>query len=258
MSKTSKPSLDQIAIKRIEINPLAPTIIFLHDSLGCIQLWRDFPEQLGAMSHCNVLVYDRQGYGKSCPFSYPERDINYLEMEADLLNDLLEYWAIDNAILFGHSDGGSIALLTAAKYPTRIKGIITVGAHVFVEDVTIKGIKEAIDLYQNTDLKSKLEKYHGTNTDAMFWAWAKTWTTDEFKNWNIEQFLPLITCPALIIQGEEDEYGTLLQVDKIQSQISRKANSLIIPNLKHTPYKENPQLVLEHTVEFIKEFISIK
>jgi pimeloyl-ACP methyl ester carboxylesterase len=252
MSKTSKPSLDQIAIKRIEINSLSPTIIFLHDSLGCIQLWRDFPEQLGAMSHCNVLVYDRQGYGKSCPFSYPERDINYLEMEADLLNDLLEYWAIDNAILFGHSDGGSIALLTAAKYPTRIKGIITVGAHVFVEDVTIKGIKEAIDLYQNTDLKSKLEKYHGTNTEAMFWAWAKTWTTDKFKNWNIEQFLPLITCPALIIQGEDDEYGTLKQVEAITSKINGPITPLTIPDCKHTPYKEKPVYVLEQTALFIK------
>lgn len=255
MSNASKPSLDQIAIKKIEINPLAPTIIFLHDSLGCIELWRDFPEQLGAMSRCNVLVYDRQGYGKSCPFSYPERDLNYLEVEADLLKELMDYWNIDNAILFGHSDGGSIALLTAAKYPSIIKGIITVGAHVFVEDVTLKGINEAIDLYLNTDLKSKLMKYHGTNTEAMFWAWAKTWTTNEFKLWNIEHFLSLITCPALIIQGEKDEYGTLEQVEKIKTQINGTANALILPNLKHTPYKENPQLVLEQSTLFIKDLL---
>ena len=255
MSKSYKPSLDQIAIKRIEINPLAPTIIFLHDSLGCIQLWRDFPEQLGAMSYCNVLIYDRQGYGKSCPFSYSERDLNYLEIEADLLNELIVYWNIDNAILFGHSDGGSIALLTAAKYPSHIKGIITVGAHVFVEEVTIKGINEAIDLYHNTDLKSKLEKYHGTNTESMFWAWAKTWTTDEFKHWNIEHFLPLITCPALIIQGDDDEYGTLKQVEAITSLMNGTASPLIIPNCKHTPYKENPAYVLDQTAAFIKELI---
>lgn len=254
MSNHSKPSFDQIAIKRIEINPLAPTIIFLHDSLGCIELWRDFPEQLGKMSHCNVLIYDRQGYGKSCPCSYSERDLNYLEIEADLLKELMDYWNINNAFLFGHSDGGSIALLTAAKYHSHINGIITVGAHVFVEDETIKGIKDAIDLYQKTDLKSKLEKYHGTNTESMFWAWTKTWTNQAFRNWNIESFLHHISCPTLIIQGEKDEYGTLKQVEAITSQINASVSTLIIPDCKHTPYKEKPSYVLEQTALFIKKF----
>ena len=199
-------SLTQIAVKRIDAFPGKPTIVFLHDSLGCIDLWRDFPERVGEMTSCNVLIYDRQGYGKSCGFSNDKRNNQYLEAEAEVLNQLLEFWNIDQPILFGHSDGGSIALLTAAKYPSKIKAIITEGAHVFVEDVTIKGIKEAIHHYETTDLKTKLEKYHAKNTEAMFWAWAKTWTTEEFSSWNIEQFLFDIQCPSLIIQGEKDEY----------------------------------------------------
>ena len=137
-----------------------PTLILLHDSLGCIALWRDFPKQLSTATQCNVLVYDRLGYGNSDSFITEERDNFYMESEADLLNDLLELFQIDEAILFGHSDGGTIALLTAAKYPNRIKAVITEGAHVFVEEITINGIKEAIIQYETTDLKQKLEKYH--------------------------------------------------------------------------------------------------
>ncbi|MCL9805562.1 alpha/beta hydrolase [Flavobacterium amniphilum] len=250
MHSTINP--EEIAITRIINNPDKPTIIFLHDSLGCIQLWRDFPEKLGEIANCNVLVYDRQGYGLSHPFTYAKRNNDYMEWEADILNALLEYWNIDKAILFGHSDGGSIALITAAKYPEKIAGIITEGAHIFVEDITVNGIKEAIQLYQETDLKSKLEKYHGDKTEDMFMAWADTWTTDEFKSWNIEHFLPAVKCPAFIIQGEEDEYGSLKQVEQIVVQ-AQKAYYFIIPNVKHTPHKEAPELILEKTAAFIEE-----
>ena len=112
---------------------------------------------------------------------------------------MLDFWNIDKAILFGHSDGGSIALKTSGKYPEKIKGIIIDGAHIFVEEVTIKGIKEAINLYRTTDLIIKLEKYHGNKTDEMFWACASTWTTNEFRNWNIEEFLPKIECLLILI-----------------------------------------------------------
>lgn len=255
MQTEVKIKLDEIAIKRIDGFPERPTIIFLHDSLGCIKLWQDFPEKLGELTKCNILVYDRQGYGKSCSFSYSKRDNYYMEQEADLLNELLDYWQIDKAFLFGHSDGGSIALITAGKYPDKIKGIITEGAHIFVEDVTINGIEEAIKLYKTTDLKSKLEKYHGNKTDEMFWAWASTWTTNEFRNWNIEKFLPKIVCSSLIIQGEEDEYGTLKQVERITTQTNGKSNQLIIQNVKHTPHKEVPELILQKASEFLNQII---
>ncbi len=248
-------ALSEIAIKRIDTYPNRPTIIFLHDSLGCIALWRDFPERVGALTQCNVLVYDRQGYGKSCGFSYAKRDNDYLELEADILHQLLDYWNIEQPILFGHSDGGSIALLTAAKYPDKIKAIITEGAHVFVEDITIKGIKEAIQGYETTDLKTKLEKYHGTNTEAMFWAWAKTWNTEAFLSWNIERFLPAIQCPTLVIQGEKDEYGSLQQVESIIEKVSGTAEKFVIPAVGHTPHKENTEVVLKRVTSFITQLI---
>lgn len=174
-----------------------------------------------------------------------------MEQEADILNELLDYWNIDNAILFGHSDGGSISLISAGKYPKKISGVITEGAHIFVEDVTIKGIEEAIQLYQTTDLKTKLEKYHGNKTDEMFWAWAATWTTDEFKTWNIENYLPKIQCRSLIIQGEDDEYGTLKQVENIITQTCGQSSKFVIQKVRHTPHKEVPELILEKAAEFI-------
>lgn len=253
MQLATKIILDEISIKKIDNSSNKPTIIFLHDSLGCIELWHDFPKKIGELTKSNVLIYDRQGYGKSCEFSNSKRDINYLEKEADILNELLDYWKIDNAILFGHSDGGSIALITAAKYPTKIKGIITEGAHVINENITIKGIQKAIQLYHSTNLKSKLEKYHGKKTEKMFWAWTKTWTSDEFKTWNIENFLPLIKCHSLIIQGEDDEYGTLNQVEKIITQTNGQSLQLIIPRTKHTPHKENPELILKKVSKYIND-----
>ena len=158
---------------------------------------------------------------------------------------------IEKAILFGHSDGGSISLIAAGKYPEKILGVITEGAHIFVEDVTIQGIKEARKLYNSTDLKQKFEKYHADKTEEMFWAWANTWITKEFYSWNIERFLPSINCPSLIIQGDKDQYGTLDQVERIISQSGGVAEKLVIPNVKHTPHKESSELILKAASEFI-------
>ncbi|MGB0390777.1 MAG: alpha/beta fold hydrolase [Salibacteraceae bacterium] len=243
--------VNQIAFSRNKSFTGKPTIIFLHDSLGCIELWRDFPNQLSEITQCNTLVYDRQGYGKSCDFTYSQRDNLYMEHEADILIQLLDYWNLEKAILFGHSDGGSIALIAAGKYPDRIQGVITQGAHVFVEDVTLKGINHAVELYHTTNLKSKLEKYHGNKTNDLFWAWAKTWNTPEFKSWNIESFLPSIICKSLIIQGEMDEYGTLNQVHQIIKGTSGLAKQLIIPNIGHSPHKENLEITLTESARFI-------
>jgi len=248
-------SFDKIAIKRIDTYLDKPTIIFLHDSLGAIELWRDLPEKISVITECNVLIYDRQGYGKSLPFSIKERSNNYLEHEADLLIKLLDFWNVEKPILFGHSDGASIALIAAGKYPKKIMGLITEGAHVFVEEITLNGIYEAIEVYKTTNLKSRLQKYHGEKTEEMFWAWASTWTKEKYKFWNIECFLPTIECPALIIQGEADEYGTLKQVQSIINGVKGDSKQLIIPNVKHTPHKEVPELIIDTTAAFIIEKI---
>ncbi|WP_299602034.1 alpha/beta hydrolase [uncultured Aquimarina sp.] len=228
-----------------------PTIIFLHDSLGCIELWRDFPEKIKKRTDYNVLSYDRQGYGKSDPFSENKRDQDYLKKEADTLIQLIDHLKLNKIILFGHSDGGSIALLAASLYPDKISGIITEGAHVFVEKETLDGIREAKLAYDTTNLREKLTKYHDSNTDAVFSMWTETWLSPTFANWNIEDYLKHITCPSLIIQGEKDEYGTLDQVTSIITKTQGISTSHIIPNIGHTPHKEAPNMVIEKTVDFV-------
>ncbi|WP_138429822.1 alpha/beta fold hydrolase [Fodinibius saliphilus] len=257
MQKKLNFSLDEVAVKKIMKYPGRPTLVFLHDSLGCIELWRDFPEKLAKQTKCNLIIYDRQGYGQSPPFSYSNRDKDYMELEADILHKLLRYWEVNDAILFGHSDGGSIALIAAAKYPKNIRGIITEGAHIFVEDITIEGIREAIKMYETTDLKSKLAKYHGDKTEQMFWAWAGTWTSEDFREWNIEKHLPSVTCPSLVIQGSNDEYGSLKQVRGIVDKTNGRSRKLVIPGAKHTPHRTKAELMLEETNRFVKSLAPI-
>lgn len=229
-----------------------PVIVFLHDSLGCTELWRDFPPKLAEAVNCNVLLYDRIGYGRSAAMPAHTRPVNYLEIEADILNDLLTELRINDAILFGHSDGGSIALIAASKYPDRIRAIICEAAHIFVEAITLKGIYNALEAYNTTDLAQRLQKYHGDKVDALFKAWAETWTTSEYRNWNIEHFLPGISCPLLFIQGEEDEYGTSRQVDETISQVNGQADKCIIPGVGHTPHKEAAELTFKAAEGFIQ------
>lgn len=233
-----------------------PTFVFLHDSLGCVALWRDFPEKTGIATHCNILVYDRLGYGKSDPMPTYERPVHYLELEADVLNEVLTTLNIHNAVLFGHSDGGSIALLAASKYPERIKAVICEAAHIFVEDITLKGIHDAKDAYQNTNLGERLQKYHGDKVDTLFKAWTETWTRNDFKSWTIEPFLPAITCPLLFIQGDADEYGSLNQVEHTIRQVNGKAEKFILPNIGHTPHKDAPEAVIERVTAFVQEIES--
>lgn len=231
-----------------------PTLVFLHDSLGCVELWRDLPKRIAIACKCNLLVYDRLGYGKSDAMPTFERPLHYLELEADVLNNILESLQIENAILFGHSDGGSIALIAAAKYQKRIKMVISEAAHIFVEEITLNGIRQAVHSYETTNLPLKLQKYHGQKTEAVFKAWAQTWLRNDFRNWNIEKLLPEINVPLLFIQGENDEYGTLNQVEKTINLVNGKSEKYIIPNTGHTPHKEVPELVLEKVSAFIKHY----
>ncbi|MGE8511810.1 MAG: alpha/beta fold hydrolase [Chryseobacterium culicis] len=229
-----------------------PTIIFLHDSLGSVQLWRDFPAKLSEAAQCNTLAYDRLGYGKSYPMLTHERPVNYMELEADLLNDVLIEMNLDHVILFGHSDGGTIALITAAKYPEKVKAVICEAGHIFVEDVTLKGVYDAWEAYKTTNLAERLQKYHGDKVEMLFKAWTETWTRDDYRTWNIEYLLKDIKAPLLFIQGEADEYGTLDQMEKTVSQVSGSAEKYIIPAIGHTPHKEVQNLVLQKSEAFIR------
>lgn len=234
-----------------ENNPNHPTLVFLHDSLGCTALWRDFPTALGQMTSCNILVYDRLGYGKSQAMPDVPRPVHYMEAEAETLHNLLNELNITQPILFGHSDGASIGLLTAAKYPDTIKAVISEAAHVFVEEITLKGIREAMTAYADTNLKTRLEKYHGDNTDILFRAWTLTWTREDFRNWNIESFLHAITCPVLAIQGCNDEFSSMAQVESIMNNVSGPTEKALIEACGHTPHKETPETALRISADFI-------
>jgi len=245
-----------LKVRRLELDSPRATIIFLHDSLGCIPVWRDFPESLCAATRCNGIIYDRQGYGGSGPFT-KVRDRQYLEREADVLALLMKHFALQRGILFGHSDGGSIALLAAAKSPQMVSGVITEGAHVFVEEITLEGIRQAQKLFKETDLRQRIQKYHGENTEGVISAWIDTWLSPEFRDFNMEHFLPSIKCPVLVLQGEGDEYGSEAQVDAIVNQVGGSSLKDMVKYARHTPHKEAPEYTLRVISNFVASLNSI-
>jgi pimeloyl-ACP methyl ester carboxylesterase len=232
-----------------------PVLVFLHEGLGSIGQWRDFPEKICARTGCPALVYDRWGYGGSDPLTEPRKP-DYLHDEAlQSLPEVLNQCAIDKPILIGHSDGGSIAIIYAGTYPPKVSGIITEAAHVFVEDVTVEGIKRAVEVYENTDLKKRLAKFHDNNTELMFRGWADIWLSKGFRNWNIEEYLPHITCPLLAIQGKDDEYGTPAQVGAIVGKVTGPARASIIDNCGHIPHIQAMEKVFSEMASFISEIV---
>ncbi len=226
-------------------------IILLHEALGCIGMWKKFPDLLAEHSGRRVMVYDREGYGNSSALR-KKRQPDYLHNYAQIeLPALLEACDIQNPILFGHSDGGSVALLYAAKF--KAEAIITEAGHVFVDDVTDAGIIEAVGVWNSTNLEEKLSRYHGDKTKDVFSNWADVWLSPPFKRWNIEEDIKTITCPTLILQGAEDEYGTVEQVESILGRVSGPAKATIIPDCKHIPHLQSQEEVLKLTLKFINE-----
>jgi pimeloyl-ACP methyl ester carboxylesterase len=230
-----------------------PVLVFLHEGLGSIELWREFPQRLAYAAGCDAVVYDRMGHGNSSGFT-EKRRASYLHTEAELfLSGLLDELNLTNVILVGHSDGGSIALLYASLFPSRVSGVITEAAHVFVEEEALSGIRKAVEIFLAGTLRKRLEKYHGENTAPMFHAWADTWLDPAFSGWNIESFLPGIKSPLLVIQGEEDEYGTLEQVTAIAEKSGGRTEALAVPACGHTPHLEAGELVLSAMEKHIKK-----
>ncbi|NPU83997.1 MAG: alpha/beta hydrolase [Syntrophaceae bacterium] len=230
----------------------SPPLVFLHEGLGSIGQWRDFPETLCARTETAGFVYDRLGHGRSDPLPAP-RTVRYLHEEAlDVLPAVLDALALDRPVLVGHSDGGTIALLFAAEYPNRVRGVITEAAHVFVEEETLRGIREAVELYRTTDLRERMARYHGDKVDAVFSGWADTWLSAEFRHWNVESFLPRVSCPLLVIQGADDRYGTPGQVDAIVCQAADPAEALLLPDCGHIPHQQARDRVLEAMTRFIR------
>jgi pimeloyl-ACP methyl ester carboxylesterase len=232
------------------VNPL-PVLVFLHEALGSIEQWRDFPSALAEATNCDALLYDRWGHGKSDPLD-AKRTLSYVHDEAlDSLPQVLRESNVADVVLIGHSDGASIALIFAAEYPEVARGVISEAAHVFVEDITLAGIREAVKTYDTTRFQARLARYHGDNTEKIFRAWYETWLSPEFKTWNIEDCLPRIKCPVLVIQGEDDQYGTEAQVEAIARQVAGRSKCLLIPNCAHIPHRQARDIVAQEMTEFI-------
>ncbi|HLU86123.1 MAG TPA: alpha/beta hydrolase [Taishania sp.] len=227
-------------------------VVFLHEALGSIGQWKSFPTLVCQKLKLNGLVYERQGYGKSSELS-KDRGVEYLHEYAwKELPELIETIVAPNKkiLLVGHSDGGSIALLYGAKYPERVKGIVSMAAHVIVEDVTLQGIQPAMDAFALGKLDG-LYKYHGEKTKRLFHAWCDTWNMEAFKLWNICQDIQSIKAPILAIQGVNDQYGTALQVDLIhESAPDAPFQKLMIPKCGHHPHLESQQEVLDSIINW--------
>ena len=227
-----------------------PTLVFLHEALGCTAMWHAFPAQVAADTGLTAVSFDRSGYGRSPRAARPQgRD--YLHREAEtVLPRVLESLDIRRAILVGHSDGGSIALLAAAALPRVVVGIVTEAAHVFVEPLTRAGIRETLAAYAPQDLEQRLARYHGEKTRSLFFAWADRWLSEAFRGWNIEACLKRIRCPALVIQGRDDPYGSEGQVTAIVSGIGPAAEPLLLPECGHIPHRRAPAKVREAIAAF--------
>jgi len=234
----------------------APLIVFLHEGLGSVAMWKGFPRQLCEAVGYRGLVYSRPGYGQSTPRAANESwDTDFMQQQAQVvLPALLEALEIDSCAsplwLFGHSDGGSIALLYAARFPERVTGIVVLSPHIMVEDISISSIEAARKAYLETDLKQRLEVYHA-DPDSAFWGWNDIWLNPLFRQWSIESELETIRCQLLAVQGLDDEYGTLEQVHGIARRVNQ-AKVVELAHCGHSPHRDQAQKLLRVTTDFIR------
>jgi len=229
----------------------APALVFLHEGLGSIRQWRDFPAKVAAATGCRALVYDRYGYGQSDVLVEPRRSVRFMHDEAlRFLPALLERLEVDNPLLVGHSDGASIALIHAgAGYAVR--AVVAMAPHVFIEEICLSSIAAAKKTFETTDVPARLGRYH-RDARKTFYGWADVWTEGNFKSWDIRgDYLPRIRCPVLAIQGYEDEYGTMAQLDEIARCVRAPCELLKLEHCGHTPFRDQPETTLAAVSGFI-------
>jgi pimeloyl-ACP methyl ester carboxylesterase len=245
----------RIEYERIQVGGKArPSLVLLHEGLGSLSMWRDFPSRLAHATGCDALVYSRHGYGNSDALT-ARREVSYMHGEAlRALPELLDKLAIAQPILVGHSDGGSIALIHAGAAIRPVAAVVTLAAHVLVEDLSIASITEAKQAYETTNLRAKLARHHA-DVDGVFWGWNRIWLDPEFRAWNIEAYLPRIACPVLAIQGEDDEYGTMEQMRRIGAQV-RDIDLVELGDCRHSPHRDQPDAVLDAITRFVDRVTS--
>ncbi|MBL4758935.1 MAG: alpha/beta hydrolase [Rhizobiales bacterium] len=246
---------DRLEIKRISRgNEQNPTLVFLHHGLGCVELWRDYPDRLAALTDCQVLIYSRLGHGKSGPTTWP-KPISYLEDQGKIhLPALLEKLEIDDAILIGHSEGATISLVCAGVTESGIRGVIALAPHLYTETKNTDAIREMKKDFQETKLRQQLARYHGDNVDCCFYGWSETWLQPGFEDWSIEHHIPGIKCPVLAILGTEDPYGTMIHLDKLKRQ-SNCELTVETPKTGHAAHEELPEEMLKLMSSFINSLL---
>ena len=229
----------------------APIMVFLHEGLGSVAMWKDFPDTLCRQLNMRGLVYSRPGYGASTPRAVDEHwEVDFLHRQAtDILPALLQALHISRPWFFGHSDGGSIALLFAARFPEALAGAIVVAPHIFVEDISIESIRLAREAYLHQGLREKLARYH-KDVDSAFFGWNDVWLSPAFRTWDITSELSGIRCPLFAIQGKQDEYGTMRQVQGIRL-LCRQTEVLELDECGHSPHRDQPARLISSVKDFV-------
>jgi pimeloyl-ACP methyl ester carboxylesterase len=229
-----------------------PVLVFLHEGLGSIRQWRDFPAKLAAATGCRALVYDRYGYGQSDVLAEKRRTVRFMHDEAlNALPEMLAALQVENPILVGHSDGASIALIHAgAGHAAR--GVVAMAPHVFIEPICNSSIREAKRTFETTDFAEKLGRYH-RDARKTFYGWADVWLDPQFGGWDIrDEYLPGVRCPVLAIQGFDDEYGTMAQLDEIERRVSGPCELLKLEKCGHAPFRDQPQQTIEAAARLVR------
>lgn len=228
----------------------APTLVLLHEGLGCAALWRDFPERLAQATGFGVFVYSRAGYGQSDPVPLP-RPLDYMtRAAAEVLPKVLDAIGVQNAVLLGHSDGATIAAIHAGTVPDkRVRGLVVMAPHFFTEEIGLTEIARAKVAYETTDLRQKMARYH-RDPDNAFWGWNGAWLDPGFTAWNVESVLDGLTVPTLAIQGAQDQYGTLAQIEVIARRSPCAVQQVILPDTRHAPHLEAPEATIDAVAAF--------
>jgi pimeloyl-ACP methyl ester carboxylesterase len=234
----------------------APTIVMLHEGLGSVGMWGDFPDKVAAATGCGVFVYSRKGYGKSSKVELP-RAISYMHEEArDSLPKLLDTIGFQRGILLGHSDGASIAAIYAGTHQDhRVRGLVLMAPHFIVEDISVKSIAEAREAYDHGDLRARLAKYH-PNVDNAFRGWNDVWLENDFRQWDISEELAYIRVPILIVQGADDQYGTVRQIEIAQEECYCPVDVALLPGVKHSPHREGSVATMKAVTAFIGDALA--
>jgi len=236
----------------------APTLVLLHEGLGSVSMWRDFPERLAKRTGYGVLIYSRPGYGKSDPVLLP-RPLDYMNGEAfDVLPHVLDQAGVKKTILVGHSDGASIATIYAGgRQDFRVRGLVLLAPHFFVEDISIESIAAAKDAYEKGDLRTRLARYHDGNVDVAFRGWNDAWLDPDFRTWRIDDAIAHVRVPILIVQGKDDQYGTLAQVRLAEADAYCPVETAIFDRCGHSPQIDQTDATLEAIAEFTHRALTI-